>query len=107
MKKQKYVLGMSSLSFLFAQSALAVCTVNDKEVPCDQVPTGAIIGTGIFFLFFMVIGIAFFAFWVWMLIDAIKNEKDNLALWLILMFVFGPLVSVIYYFVVKRKRNKK
>ena len=48
---------------------------------------------------FGLIGLALFAFWVWSLVDAIKNPKldGNMRLiWVIVIVVVGPLGSLIY-----------
>ena len=61
-------------------------------------------GLGAMLIVFLVIGLIAFAFWIWMLIDAIKRPNlDNRALWIILMVLLSVIPSVIYYFVVKRK----
>ncbi|MEK7447742.1 MAG: hypothetical protein AAB632_03050 [Patescibacteria group bacterium] len=75
--------------------------------------TGLIAGLGIFFLVFMVIGLALWAFNIWMAIDcATKKETDfpsnNKNMWLILLIVglfvgFGWIVALVYYFSIKKK----
>ena len=62
-------------------------------------------------MFFMgSIALAFFAFWIWMLIDCAKNEPDegnNKLIW-ILIIVFTQLIgALIYYFVQRAERLKK
>ena len=46
------------------------------------------------------LGWAFFVFWIWMLIDCIKNEEDRAerVTWALLMFFVAPLFVPIYYF---------
>lgn len=75
--------------------------------------TGIIAGLGIFFLVFIVIGLALWVFNIWMAIDcATRKETDfpsnNKNMWLILLIVglfigFGWIVALVYYFSVKKK----
>lgn len=75
--------------------------------------TGLIAGMGIFFLVFMVILLIALVFNIWMLIDcAARKEADfpnnNKNMWLILLIVglifsFGWIVALIYFFTVKKK----
>ena len=85
----------------FVQNAYAVCTLNGEVVPCDQMPKWPFVMMLVFFVFMMLL----LAFWVWMLVDIIKNEKENMALWLIILFLGSFLGAIIYYFV--RKRGRK
>jgi hypothetical protein len=41
-----------------------------------------------------------------MLIDVIKHQKENKALWIIVIVFVNSLGAVIYYFVAKRPRDK-
>lgn len=84
---------------VFAQ---AKCMLNGQEVPCEQFKSAGW-AIGGFFLVFMVIMLLLFIFWLWMLIHAASKPIENKAVWIILMVLLGPIVSIIYYFVVKRK----
>jgi len=44
-----------------------------------------------------------FAFWLWMLIDCIKREFDDKALWIILIIFLSFIGVILYFFFVKRK----
>jgi hypothetical protein len=46
------------------------------------------------------------AFWLWMLIDAIKREFENKVLWIILIILLGFLGAILYFFIVRRKSQK-
>ncbi len=49
-----------------------------------------------------------FAFWIYMIIDAIKNEKDNdRIVWILILIFLHALGALIYYFVRKRPRKKE
>ena len=67
---------------------------------------------GIAALFGGFIGLAIaalvFIFWLWMLIDCIKNEKDGTqrVIWAIVIFFFPCIGSLIYLFVRKMPRGK-
>jgi O-antigen/teichoic acid export membrane protein len=101
---KKIILG-ALLSFVFlAKNALAVCTLNGEVVPCDQIPKWPFVLLGVFFLLIMV-GLIF---WVIMIIDVAKNEKNNdLIIWMLVLFFFSIIGAIIYYFVRKRGRKNK
>ena len=41
-----------------------------------------------------------------MLIDAIKHQKDNKTLWIVVIVFVNTLGAIIYYFVEKKPRDK-
>jgi prolipoprotein diacylglyceryltransferase len=66
---------------------------------------GGIIGC-IFGLVFLVVGIAAFAFWLWMLIDAATkcpSEENKKLLWILVIIFTGIIGAIIYYFVQRPK----
>ena len=63
---------------------------------------GAGVGIAVLLLI-LVVGIAAITFWVWMLVDCIRKDVNNKAVWIIVMVLFGILGSIVYYFAVKRK----
>ena len=56
----------------------------------------------------MIIGAAIFVFWLWMLIDAIKNETDGTQriIWALVVFFLPCVGSLIYLFVRKIPRGR-
>lgn len=59
----------------------------------------------------LIIGV--FVFWLWMLIDCLnrpdkkfKGKNDKL-IWILIMIFFWILGSILYYFMVKRKKEKR
>ncbi|OGL94748.1 hypothetical protein A2317_00965 [Candidatus Uhrbacteria bacterium RIFOXYB2_FULL_41_10] len=72
-------------------------------VPCEDVPSWIFL----FPILIFVISIAFFVFWIWMLVDAIQNQKEDRPMWILIIVFLNFLGSIIYYFSEKRKRNKK
>jgi hypothetical protein len=62
----------------------------------------------IFFGFFA-LGIALTAFWIWMIVDCVKNEpstgNDKIAWLLLLLFTHG-LGALIYFFVRRSPRQR-
>lgn len=47
------------------------------------------------------------ALWIWMLIDAIKYQKDNQQIVWVLVIIFAQWIgAVLYYFMEYRKRSK-
>lgn len=98
---------------LLAQATDDVTNSVDLSTTDTAAAGGIIAGLGIFFLVFMVICIALLIFNIWMLIDcAGRKESDfpnnNKNMWLILLIVglifsFGWIVALIYYFSIKKK----
>lgn len=72
--------------------------------------TGSIVG-GIFGLMFMLLsallGLAGFAFWVWMLVHAITNKGlgDGEKIAWVLVIIFLPLLGCILYFFIGRPKG--
>ena len=68
---------------------------------------GGIIGlfTGVFGL---LISALVFVFWLWMLIDCIKNEKDGTQriIWALVVFFLPCVGSLVYLFARKMQRGK-
>ncbi|MBP9759101.1 PLDc N-terminal domain-containing protein [Candidatus Dojkabacteria bacterium] len=58
-----------------------------------------------FYLFAILFGLATFAFWIYILIDAVKreykNENDKL-IWILVLVFGGWIGALVYYFVVKK-----
>ena len=61
----------------------------------------------IMFAIFIPLFLAFFGFWLWMLIDCIKKQFEDKVLWIILIAILGLLGAVLYFFLVKRKLKQK
>ncbi|MDO8509603.1 MAG: PLD nuclease N-terminal domain-containing protein [bacterium] len=88
-----------------------ICTLNGHDIPCKQMPKGFFskpeVLAGMAFIGLIgVLGIFGFIFSLWMLIDVAKNEKENKAMWLVLIILSNLTGAIIYYFVQKRKRVK-
>ncbi|MBI5414581.1 PLDc_N domain-containing protein [Candidatus Peregrinibacteria bacterium] len=85
-----------------APSALAAtCTLNGKEIPCDQMP-------GWFWavsIGMTLLGLFCFIFWLRMLLDAIRNQTKDKTMWVLIIIFLNVLGAVIYYFSEKKKRN--
>ena len=58
-----------------------------------QIQSGGLFcGAGLF-------GLAFLAFWIWSLVDAINNprlDSNNRLIWVLVIVLVGPLGSLIY-----------
>jgi len=67
---------------------------------------------GIITLFSGVLGLIFaaaiFIFWLWMLIDCIKNETDGTQriIWALVVFFLPCVGSLVYFFARKMQRGK-
>ena len=83
----------------------------------DTAAAGAVVGGFlILWLVFVVIGLALFIFWIFMLVDCIKRtnwkQESDKNLWLIVLIVglvigLGPIAAIVYYFAVKRQLDTK
>jgi hypothetical protein len=61
----------------------------------------------LFFAFIAVIGIAAFAFWIWMLVDCVTNASiagPEKVVWL-LIILFTHFIGALIYFFVRRSRG--
>jgi hypothetical protein len=100
---------------------------------CEEVPinpdlvTKAVSLFGGFILTILIVVMAMFGFWVWMLIDVLRREEEEFkklssgdrTLWLVMLLVslimgLWFVVAVVYYFVIfrtlstsKKRANKK
>ncbi len=92
------------MSLLSLAHAATTCTLNGQQVPCDQVPGGAVVGILAigFFVLMAVVGIAALVFWIKMLVHAIKHPIENKPLWIIILLLFGIIGAIVYYFAVKK-----
>jgi len=66
------------------------------------------IGMIIFIGLMCLIGLAFFIFWLIMLIDCVKRQFEQRNTWLLVLIIsvflgFSWLAAILYYFMVKRK----
>ena len=59
-------------------------------------------------LFGLIIGALVFIFWLWMLIDCIKNETDSTQriIWALIVFFLPCVGSLVYFFARKMPRGK-
>jgi hypothetical protein len=65
----------------------------------EQIDPSAAIGVFLIGGFMVLVSLAALAFWIWMLIDCIKNESDEgnkKVIWAVLIVVFGVLGAFIY-----------
>lgn len=70
-------------------------------------------GVGMFILAFycvlLIVGLALTAFWLWMLVNAIKRENydnpNDKLLWILIILLTHWLGALIYYFMIKKKKD--
>ena len=103
MNKLKTILGtlallLTNLSLAFA----ATCQVNGQDVPCDQVSPWLFA----FPVIMVIIFIPLIYFWIKMLIHAIKYQKENKIVWVLVILFLQILGAAIYYFVEKKPADK-
>lgn len=65
----------------------------------------------LFFGLIMLVGLAFTAFWIWMLVDCIVNEpkdkSDNMLLIWVLVLIFTHVIGAVIYYLVRRPERKR
>lgn len=67
-----------------------------------------ILGLGCFFLFF-VFSMLVLAFWIWMIVDCVKNEPsegNDKVIWLLVIILAGGIGALIYFFVRRPQRQR-
>jgi len=86
--------------------AVAKCTVNGREVPCEELENQikGFFGWGIgIILVVLVLVILATIFWIMMIVHAARHSIDNKGAWIFVMIFTGIVGALIYYFMVKRK----
>ncbi len=72
---------------------------------------GFIIGFFIIWGLILTLSIALFVFWIVMLVDVVKRENwkndSEKTVWLLIVILVGWLGALIYYFIIKKEKNKK
>ncbi len=101
----KKISALLVLTLISVQPALAgpvPCVVDGEMTVCPD--------TFSFILWPLIVVLAFsmltFIFWLWMLIDAIKNQKEDKVMWILLLIFLNFLGAILYYFIAKRKEIK-
>ena len=103
MKKQLTIFTTSILSILTLPTVLAKCTINGEIVPCEVFWNKFSWMFGLLGVFILISTF----FWIWMLIDCLKREFKDKIIWVILLVFTGILGAILYYFLIKRKEDKK
>jgi uncharacterized membrane-anchored protein len=76
----------------------------------DMVSAGGGVVACVFTALFAVLALAAFAFWIWMLIDAITripSEGNTKLIWILVIIFTGVIGALIYYFVQRPKNPPK
>ena len=91
------------IGLLSTKIAYANCYLNDKEIPCDQMPNWfwPII------IILPIVIIVCIVFWIIMLIDVLKTQKEKQLSYVILLVFLNFIGAIIYYAVEKRKTPSK
>ena len=104
-----FMLGLLSIGVQLAH-AQATCTVDGRQVPCEELAESAksffAWGIGGFLFIFTLIILAT-VFWIMMIVHAAKHPINNKGIWIVVMIFTGIFGALIYYFVVKRKFNQQ
>lgn len=94
------------------------CQINGQQVPCEDLKaaiseafnnpnlTALFKTTMIITLIILIVSVLGFIFRMWMLIDAIKYEKQNPVVWILVLIFAGIIGAIIYFFAVKIERAK-
>jgi len=61
-------------------------------------------------LLIILIGLALWVFWIWMIVDCakrdFKNDGDKIV-WILVLVFLGILGAIIYFFVIKNKNSNR
>jgi hypothetical protein len=101
---------IATAAFLAPMVARAAEVNFDETFPAAAAPAAAAFGVGmlIFMGVLMLAALAFFVFWVVMLIDCAKRDWPEKNTWLVILIVslfvqLHWLTAILYYFMIKRK----
>ena len=75
----------------------------------QEIAGGLMLFNLVIFLTFMVFGICALAFWVWMLVDCLKNEKpegNDKIIWTLVIILTNWIGALIYFFVRRPERKR-
>jgi hypothetical protein len=96
------------MMMLTAAVSAAECTLNGKDVPCEETtPYFAAIGSFVIVVF-IIVGINV-VIWLYFLIDCVKHEfKDpnDKIKWVLIIGLLNTIGYIAYYLMVKRKTDK-
>lgn len=73
-------------------------TAGEKSV---DVANGIVAFFGLMLFFWVLLGLAALAFWIFCLVDILKHEfsGNNKIIWVIVLLGFGPLGMILYWFI--------
>ncbi len=92
-----------TLLFTTLQPAFAqTCTYMGEEIPCEDMPTWF----WAIWPVFCCVWVVFMGFWIWMLVDAIKNKGENQMVWIIVLLFTGVVGAAVYFFMGRGKSSK-
>ncbi|MBU0670752.1 MAG: hypothetical protein ABH835_01700 [Patescibacteria group bacterium] len=92
----------------FAQDYDYTYTTTGEDAAAATAAAGLGIGMIILWIIMMAVGLAFFIFWIVMLVDLIKRDFDQRGMWIAIMIIslfvgLSWLAAILYYFLVKKK----
>jgi ABC-type multidrug transport system fused ATPase/permease subunit len=76
----------------------------------QEVAGGVMVFHIIFMLIFMAFGMCALIFWIWMLIDCLKNEDsdgNDKIIWILVIILMNWIGALIYFFVRRSERKGK
>ena len=57
-------------------------------------------------LVFWILALVGFIFWIWMVVDVIKHQEKDKALWVLVVLLWNVIWAIAYYFTQRKTRNK-
>jgi len=97
-------------SHTLVSSAQSKCSLNGEPVPCDEMPAvfeGIFIGV-LGFVGLVLVGLFIGTiFWIYTIIDVLKNQKEDKAVWFIVIFFLFIFGSLLYFFIARSERKKR
>lgn len=53
---------------------------------------------------FLILLIASFVFWLWVLVDCLVNQQEDRIIWVIVILFLNLLGAILYFFIARSKR---
>lgn len=91
--------------FLFEISADRLLLI-DTDFPEKTRPEYVFKFVGFIILIVFIISLPLTAFWVWMLVDAVKRDFENKVAWIVILALTSFIGAIIYYFTIRRAAKR-
>ncbi len=119
-KSVKTLVGAGSLGALASLAPLAAHATDynydySTTTTSNAAAGGIVAGVLVVYGIFLIVALALFVFWIFMLVDCLKRtnwkQESDKTLWIVILVVglvigLGGIAAIVYYFAVKRPLDK-